>query len=202
MELGILDWINGNLHGSNFVNQLFRVITYLGEKGIIWIALGILLLCFKKTRKGGFLFLVSLGVGIVLNNFVIKLLVNRPRPFAEDAALADFITSIGLKLPTDSSFPSGHTQAAINAAMFLTLQFKGKGAWAWIPACLIAISRVFLCVHYPTDVLAAAVIGAVVAVLVWWLGQKLLDKVIVWWQNKKDKKQAPQEQDKKEKVAE
>ena len=189
MELQILQWINGNLHGSSFVNQLFRIITYLGEKGIVWIALGLLLLCFKKTRKGGVLLLASLAIGVVINNFVIKPLVNRPRPFAEDAALADFITSIGLKLPTDASFPSGHTQAAINSAMFLTLQFKGKGAWVWVPATLIAISRIFLCVHYPTDVLVGAVIGIVVALFVWWLGQKILNKIIVSWQNRKTKKQ-------------
>ena len=189
MELQILQWINGNLHGSSFVNQLFRIITYLGEKGIVWIALGLLLLCFKKTRKGGVLLLASLAIGVVINNFIIKPIVNRPRPFAEEASLADFIASIGLKLPTDASFPSGHTQAAINSAMFLTLQFKGKGAWAWIPATLIAISRIFLCVHYPTDVLAAAVIGIVVALLVWWLGQKILNKIIVSWQNRKTKKQ-------------
>lgn len=189
MDLGILQWINGNLHGSNFVNQLFKIITYLGEKGILWIALGLLLLCFKKTRKGGLLLLVSIGAGIVLNNFIIKPLVNRPRPFDQDPALAQFVTSIGMKLPTSASFPSGHSQIAINAAMFLTLQFKGKGAWSWILAVLIAFSRVFLCVHYLTDIFGAAVVGVVVALLVWWLGGKLFDKIIATWQKKRAEKQ-------------
>jgi len=194
MDLGILQWINANLHGSGFVNQLFKYLTYLGEKGIVWIALGLLLLCFKKTRKGGFLLLVSLGVGVLLNNFIIKPLVARPRPFAADPALADFITSIGLKLPTDYSFPSGHTQIAINAAVFLTIFFKGKGAWSWIPAILIASSRVFLCVHYPTDVLAAMAIGAAVAALVATLGRKLLDKLIKLWQDAGEKKKEEKQQ--------
>ena len=190
MDLGILQWINANLHGSEFVNQLFKYITYLGEKGIIWIVLGVVLLCFKKTRKGGVLLLVSIGLGVLLNNFVIKPLVARPRPFAADSTLADFITSIGLKLPTDYSFPSGHTQIAINCAMFMTLYFKGKGAWTWIPAVLVSLSRIFLCVHYVTDVLAAAAIGAVVALFVATLGKMLLDKLITLWQsaNKKEEK--------------
>ena len=194
MDLGILQWINANLHGSGFVNQIFKYLTYLGEKGIIWIAVGLLLLCFKKTRKGGFLLLISLGIGVLLNNFIIKPLVARPRPFAADPALADFITSIGLKLPTDYSFPSGHTQIAINAAVFLTIFFKGKGAWSWIPAILIATSRVFLCVHYPTDVLAAMAIGAVVAALVATLGRKLLDKLIKLWQDAGEKKKEEKQQ--------
>ena len=189
MELQILEWINGNLHGSAFVNQLFRMITYLGEKGIVWIALGLILLCFKKTRKGGFLLLASLAVGIVINNFVIKPIVNRPRPFIEDANLADFIVSIGLKLPDSASMPSGHTQIAINSAMLLTLYFGRKGAWSWIPASLISISRVFLCVHYVSDVLVGAAVGIVVATLIATLGKKLLDKIIVAWQNRQSKKQ-------------
>ena len=189
MDLNILQWINNNLHGSEFINQLFKYITYLGEKGIVWIILALALLCFKKTRKCGFLLLVSLGIGIVLNTFILKPLIARPRPIEEDASFITFMNSINYKLPTSFSMPSGHTQIAINAAMFLTLYYKGKGAWSWIPALLISLSRIFLLAHYPTDVLVAAVEGILIAVFVYYVGGIILEKIIAAYNNRKTTKE-------------
>ena len=189
MDLSILQWINNNLHGSNFVNQLFKYITYLGEKGIIWIVLALVLLCFKKTRKGGFLLLVSLGIGIVLNTFILKPLIARPRPITVDESFITFMNSINYKLPTGFSMPSGHTQIAMNAAMFLTLYFKGKGAWAWIPASIISFSRIFLLAHYPTDVLVAAIEGIIIALFVFFVGRIVLDKIIAAYNSRKTNKE-------------
>lgn len=189
MDLNILQWINQNLHGSNFVNNLFKYISYLGEKGIIWIALAVILLCFKKTRKGGFLLLVSLGIGIVLNTFILKPLIARPRPWTLDESFVDFMNSINLKVPTDYSMPSGHTQIAINAAVFITLYFKKKGLWAWIPALLISFSRVFLLAHYTTDVLVAAAEGIVIATFVYFVGGLILNKIIKNYEESKAEKQ-------------
>lgn len=193
MDLSILQWINNNLHGSSFFNQLFKYITYLGEKGIAWIILALVLLCFKRTRKGGFLLLVSLAIGIVLNNFILKPLIARPRPIEADETFITFMNSINYKLPTSFSMPSGHTQIAINAAMFLTLYFKGKGAWAWIPATLISLSRLFLLAHYPTDVLVAAVEGIAVAIFVYFVGRIVVDKIIAGYNRRKTKQDSKAE---------
>lgn len=186
MDLQILQWINNNLHGSGFINQVFKYITYLGEKGIVWIILAVVLLCFKKTRRGGFLLLISLGVGIILNTYILKPLIARPRPITADESFIAFMNSINYEIPTSYSMPSGHTQIAINAAMLLTLQFKGKGAWAWLPAGLISLSRVFLLAHYPTDVLVAAIEGIIIALLVYFVGGLILDKIIAAYNNRKN----------------
>lgn len=178
MELSFLQWINSTLHESAFINYFFKLITYLCEAGWACILLGVVLLFFKKTRRSGVLVLVSLAIGIVVTNLILKPIVARPRPFAEDDSIIDFLNSINYKLPGEHSFPSGHTQVAINTATVLTIIYKRKGAWSFLPASLIAISRIFLCVHYPTDVLAGAVVGAVSAVITCYFINKLIDKVV------------------------
>lgn len=188
MELQILEWINSNLHGSGFVNQVFRMITYLGEDGIAWLVLAVVLLFFKKTRRCGLLLLGGFASVVVVNHFLLKPLIARPRPFSESAELSDFITSIGMSLPTSSSFPSGHTAISITCAVIITMCFKGKGAWAFLPAGLISISRIFLCVHYPTDVLGGMVEGTLLAILVVWLGNIILNKLEAWWNARHQKK--------------
>ena len=167
MDLEILQWINDNWHGNSFFNELFKYITYLGEFGACWIALGILLLCFKKTRKAGFLVLIALAVDFLIVNVVLKQAVNRTRPYVIDTTLADFVSSIHLRLPTDSSFPSGHSGAAFAACTVLFLYDKKK-CWPFlILAALVSFSRIYLCVHFPTDVLAGALIGFAIGLCVW-----------------------------------
>lgn len=186
MELAFLQWINTTLHGSQFINYFFKFITYLCESGWICILLGIVLLCIKKTRRSGVLVLISLAIGIIVTNLILKPLVARPRPFAEDSSIIDFLNSINYKLPGEYSFPSGHTQVAFNTATVLSIIYKRKGAWAFLPASLIAISRIFLCVHYPTDVLCGAAVGVVSAVLTCYLVNKLIDKIVAKIKNRKN----------------
>ncbi|MGN0961554.1 MAG: phosphatase PAP2 family protein [Christensenellales bacterium] len=188
MEIGILEWINANLHGSNFVNYLFKFITYLGEDGIAWALVGAILLCFKRTRKAGLIMLAGFATVVVVNHLILKNIFDRPRPFSESNALAEFITGIGMKLPTSSSFPSGHTTISITCAVILTMCFGKKGAWAFIPATLISLSRIFLCVHYPSDVLGGVVEGIILGVVVTIVGRLILNKLEKWWLNKKNAK--------------
>lgn len=162
-----LIYINSHWHGSNVINTLFKCITFLGEAGIFWIVLGIVLLCFKKTRTSGLVMLVSLAVGYLINDIVLKNIIARPRPFAENSEIKDFLASINMKLPSGYSMPSGHSYVAFNAAMMLTLFHKQKGAFSFILAFLIAFSRIFLCVHYPTDVLVGSILGIMTAFIVY-----------------------------------
>lgn len=161
-----LIFVNEHLHCSTFWNEFFKCITFLGEAGIVWIVLGIILLCFKKTRISGLVLLVSLGIGFVFNDLVLKQLFARPRPFAINPDFERFLNSISMPLPSGFSMPSGHSYVAFNACVILTCFYKKKGSVSFILGILIAVSRIFLCVHYPTDVLVGAGLGSLTAILV------------------------------------
>ena len=187
MELEFMKWINNNLHGSSFVNHLFKYITYLGEVGIAWIIFAIVLICIKRTRKVGIAMGVAIATMAVLNNLILKNVINRARPFTGQEDLIAFIKGIGLELPDSSSFPSGHTTVGFACAMLLTMFYKGKGAYAFIPATIIAFSRLFLCVHYPTDILAGMVEGVLIGVGVYYLMRWLQPKLDTLWEKVKNK---------------
>lgn len=172
-----LVWVHQNLHGSNVINQLVKFITLLGDGGIIWITIAVCLLFFKKTRMSAIVMLVSLAVGFVFNDFVLKNIFNRARPFEECTIFAEFIKSIGMELPSGNSFPSGHAYSSFNCALVLAL-FNKKAAKITISlATLIALSRVFLCVHYPTDVLVGAILGILTAIVSYSIYKLVLRKL-------------------------
>ncbi len=158
-DLPILEWIARNLH-SPLLDSLMTAITHLGDKGAVWLLWAAVLLAFPKYRKAGVTMVLALLVGLVVCNLTLKPLVARIRPF--DYQLAHFGKEISLLIPapTDYSFPSGHTNASFAAATALLLHNRKMGIPAMILAVLIAFSRLYLYVHYPTDVLAAVVLGA------------------------------------------
>lgn len=166
-ELKILDWIQDTLR-SGFLDPIMKGITHLGDAGIFWIALAALLLIFRRTRPLGIAMGVALLLDLILCNGIVKPLVGRIRPY----------TLKGLDIyplvspPSDPSFPSGHTAASF-ASAFALLFKKHPLHKAWIPAmvlaALIAFSRLYLYVHFPTDVLGGIVIGLIVG----FLGAKL-----------------------------
>ncbi len=150
------------------LNEFMIFISFLGNAGWIWIVTALILLCFKKTRRGGFSIAIALIIGLIICNLTLKPLVARVRPFdANDINLL-------IPPPSDWSFPSGHTCSSFAAAIAAGLALKGR-AWLFIiPASLIAISRLYLQVHYLTDVLAGAAIGALAAIIAYYL-LKLID---------------------------
>ena len=130
-------------------------ITKLGDAGIIWIFLTILLLILPKMRKYGLAMLVGLCIDVIVCNGLLKNLVARTRPCDVNTAIQLLISH-----PTDYSFPSGHTAASFTAVA--ALYFSGdKKIWkaAIVLGILIAFSRMYLYVHYPTDILGGALIG-------------------------------------------
>ena len=161
-----LIWINENLHGSGFFNHLVKFITALGDTAIVWIAIAIVLFCFKRTRTCGLIMLISLAIGYLINDFILKNLFARARPFEVNQEIADFIKGIGMDLPSGYSFPSGHSYASFNCAVILLLFNKKMGFFTIPLATMIALSRVFLCVHYPTDVLVGCFLGILTAICV------------------------------------
>ncbi len=139
------------------------IITHLGDDGIIWIIMALILLFFKKTRKAGIMVATALIFCLVFNNLILKSLFSRERPFV----VLDSIKLI-IDPPSGYSFPSGHTVSSIASATALFWNFKNSCKWAAVGAVvlavLIAFSRMYLCVHFFTDVLAGAVVGVALGI--------------------------------------
>lgn len=155
LEIQILDWIQ-NLHGP-VGDAFWPLVTRLGDAGIIWILLAAVLLIIPRTRKSGVVLAVALCVDLVLCNRILKPVIARVRPFDVNTAV-----SLLIPKPGDFSFPSGHTAASFTAAA--ALYFAGeKKLWkpALALASLIAFSRLYLYVHYPTDILGGMAAGVI-----------------------------------------
>lgn len=143
---------------GRILNVIMPKITMLGDAGIVWIVLTLILLIPKKTRRTGASMAVALVLCVIFGNIIIKNLVARPRPFdMERYALAK--EHLLIAAPTDYSFPSGHTLSSVAAS---TALFKDHSVWgflAFVLALTIAFSRLYLQVHYPSDVLAGLILG-------------------------------------------
>ena len=167
-ELTILDWMQANLRNP-ILDLLLPAITTLGNSGLIWIILAGILLLIPKYRKVGAAVLTGLVLEVICCNLVLKPLVARIRPCDVNTAVQLLIAR-----PDDFSFPSGHIGASFAAVAAL---YTSRNR-LWIPslilAVLIAFSRLYLYVHYPSDVLAGVVIG----IMAGWIGSKLVD--VIW----------------------
>lgn len=154
LEGGVLLWIQEHLRTA-VMDKIVTAFTSLGNAGILFIAVGIILLCFKKTRRLGVTTLVALIVGALCTNVVLKPLVARPRPWTQVEGLLPLLTE------HDYSFPSGHTTAAFAFASGVC--FAPSKKWmkwtAMAVALLMCLSRLYVGVHYPTDVIGGVVIG-------------------------------------------
>ncbi|MBQ9761895.1 MAG: phosphatase PAP2 family protein [Oscillospiraceae bacterium] len=170
-DLPILDWIAANLW-CPFLDWMMPLITLLGDAGIFWIAIAVVLLFFPKTRKVGLGMGAALIMGLLVCNVTLKPLIARIRPY--DYQFDHFGVTIKLLIEAqhDFSFPSGHTIASFEAATVLLIHSKKAGIPAMILACLIAFSRLYLYVHYPTDVIASVILGIGFGFLGNWLVQK------------------------------
>lgn len=170
-ELGILDFIQENLRCA-FLDWFMPLVTVLGDGGIFWILLTVALLIVPKTRRLGFVCAVSLLIDLALCNGLLKNLIARTRPY-------DVNPNIQLLIPKpgDYSFPSGHAAASFTVVGALAAN-KSK---LWIPACVlsvvIALSRLYLYVHYPTDVLGGAALGIAFGFLGNLLSNFILSKI-------------------------
>ena len=176
MEIHILDMIQ-NLR-TPIGDVVVPLITRLGDAGIIWIILTVLLLIIPKTRKTGVIMMAALLVDVLLCNVFIKNLVARTRPFDVNTAVQLLVAK-----PRDYSFPSGHTSASFAAACALVRTLPQKwGTVCMILAGVIALSRLYVGVHYPSDVLG----GMVVGIFAGWAGWKLMQMLMLQMEKKED----------------
>lgn len=170
-EANIVLWIQENLR-AGFLNPIVTAITSLGNAGIFWIVLTLALLIFKKTRRIGLCCAIALIADVLAVNVVIKPLFARPRPYA----VLQAIMPLG-HLSADFSFPSGHSAASFACAWALYKTAPRKyGVPAVILAGLIALSRLYVGVHYPTDVICGSLIGIILGSLGAYLGTKIKKK--------------------------
>ena len=161
-DLPILDWIQANLQ-SSFMDSFMPIITLLGDAGIFWIAWAVLLLLFPKTRKTGLGMGFALIMGLLICNLFLKPLIARPRPYAFQETEFGVMIKLLIERQHDFAFPSGHTIASFEAATVLLKNSKKMGIPAMILAVIIAFSRLYLYVHYPTDVLFSVFAGIILA---------------------------------------
>ncbi|MBQ6348659.1 MAG: phosphatase PAP2 family protein [Clostridia bacterium] len=153
-EGSILLWIQNNLR-SGFLDPIMKAITMLGDKGLIWILITLALLIARRTRKLGVMCAASMVFGLIVTNLIIKNWAARIRPYEMVQGLNCIVP-----LAKDWSFPSGHTTNSLACAWVLFRKAPRKfGVPALILAVLIAFSRLYVGIHYPTDVLGGAVIG-------------------------------------------
>ncbi len=178
-DLPILDWIASHL-SCKFFDIFMPAVTVLGDSGIFWILLAVFLLFFPKYRKAGLSMGAALLIGLVVCNITLKPLAARIRPY--DYQFQHFGKEIQLLIPAlhDFSFPSGHSAASFEGATVLMLYDKKLGIPAMILAALIAFSRLYLYVHYPTDV----IFGILIGVGAGFLGTYLVKKAYGAYENK------------------
>ena len=180
MDIEILKWVHETFHSQTWLNYIMMVVTYIGEFGVGAILSAIVLIIFKKTRWAGVAVAIAFVLDVLVVNVFLKLIVNRARPWQTypDLGFQQFHQSIGVREPSDSSFPSGHTAALFAAAVALVRYYKVKGLPALAVALLVAISRIYLCMHYPTDVLGGMIIGSACGVVGYFLLKPAKDVIM------------------------
>ena len=174
MEAQILLYIQENLR-FDWLTPIMVLITHLGDMGLIWIVLSAVFLIFKKTRKTGIMTSTALVFDLVAVNVLLKNLVARVRPYEVIEGL-----SILIEKQSDFSFPSGHTAASFG---FVSVLWFNKNKKLWLPLTLLAVlisyTRLYVGVHYPTDILGGMLVGTLcgfLAVNVVNLIEKLIKK--------------------------
>ncbi len=168
------------------LDVIMTFITHLGDTpGIVWWVLGVCLLIPRKTRKLGVLVIGGLAIASLINNVCLKNIIERPRPYNIDASVwtnagYEYIWPNLIDKSSSWSFPSGHTSSSIGAGFALLLGcLKNKkhlaiGIPAFILSLLIGFSRIYVHVHYPTDVIVGAVVGLIGGLIGYLLIAKLL----------------------------
>ncbi len=152
MELDVLHMIQG-LH-RDWLNTIMIFFTTLGNGGLCWVVLSIVLICIRRTRKCGLTMLLGMLFTFLLGNVFLKNLIARPRP-----CMVDRSVTLLIPFPREYSFPSGHSANGFTAAFILFGYFHRAGILALGVAGVIAFSRLYLFVHYPTDILGGICIA-------------------------------------------
>lgn len=171
LDAQILLYIQEHIRNDT-LTTFFINFTRLGNGGILWIATSLILMCFKKTRKVGFICGLSLLIGALITNVVLKNIIARTRPFY---TIDELVTLINY--PKDYSFPSGHSTSWFAGGMSMFLCVKKRFSFIFlILAILMAFSRLYVGVHYTTDVICGLIIGIISAIISYFVIKALYKK--------------------------
>lgn len=170
LEWPVLLWFQ-NVLRNPVTDPIVSVFTHLGDSGILFIVLTALLLCFPKTRRAGFAAACALVCSLLFTNVILKNIFQRPRPWLDCAALIPLVTE-----RDPNSFPSGHTSAAFAFALgsLRALPKRWMKVSVVVLAALMALSRLYVGVHYPSDVLVGFVVGDLAGLCGWLLSKQLI----------------------------
>lgn len=157
VDFAVLDYINENIV-CPFLDAVMPVITLLGEGGVFWICTALAMLFFEKTRKAGLGMAIAMILGLIVCNLALKPIVARVRPYDVNSAVSLIVRPL-----SDYSFPSGHTLVCIECAGVLWHFNKKIGIAAFIVGSLVAFSRLYLYLHYPSDVVFSVALGLIFA---------------------------------------
>lgn len=181
LDFNILFWIQ-NLIRNDVFDVIIPFYTSLGEDGIIWIALGLILLIPKKYRKTGIMVLAALLVMLVVNNIVLKNLIARPRPCWTYPEMVQLVHN-----PSSYSFPSGHTTSAFAVAFTVFSQHKKLGKVIIIMAAIMAFTRLYVFVHFPTDIYGGILVAAAITTFVCFMEKKISPRITEFLQKRTHK---------------
>ncbi|GAA0079134.1 phosphatase PAP2 family protein [Clostridium sp. CTA-5] len=165
----ILNFIQENLRNP-IMDKIIPAITSLGNGGLVWIIIAIIFIITKKYRKYGLIMIPTLIICALIGDITIKPLVARERPFNITEGI-----ELLIKAPTGFSFPSGHTMSSFAAATIISKANKKFGIAAFILAALIGFSRMYLYVHYPSDVLVGCVLGIIFSSIIYKIVNRKLE---------------------------
>lgn len=171
LDWNILFFIHDYIR-NDFLDVVVPFYTSLGEDGILWIAIGVLMLIPKKYRKCGIMVLAALLVMVVVNNLILKNLIARPRPCWSYPEILELV-----HMPSSYSFPSGHTVSAFAVAVTIFTQHKKLGIVTIIMAAIMGLTRLYVFVHFPTDVYCGMLLGIAIAYFVYWAEKKISPKL-------------------------
>ena len=173
---------------GSWMTSVMELISLLGKAGIALIVLSLVLLVIRKTRRFGTAMILGLAIGAVVVNLWLKVVIARPRPYADiNGFYYPLWQMMGSHTESDYSFPSGHTNAAF--ACMVPAFLLGKKSWSWLCllfAFLMGVSRIYLVVHYPSDVLGGLIMGTLAGLLGVLIMKHLPEKWYSWSLKKED----------------
>ena len=186
---GFDQWMASLIHnlytfGGGFFTPFCQFMGLLGAHGIFLIVLSVALAIIPKTRRYGTAMALGLAIGAIITNLLLKTIIARPRPYSDETArffnttfFQDLWYKVGQSMESDKSFPSGHTTAAFATMVAVFLMGNKKVSWtALIFAVVMAISRIYLMVHFASDVLVGMLVGIIAGIVAAAIAKHLPEK--------------------------